>query len=127
MSLKIMLHGRLQEGVAEAAGSAPCSGTTPERSRRAGSNAARPRPRWPESGRNRLLATSPGIAYINRDDEAGPIAAALDSLATRPVKITFAKADLLEYHRDHRMFEWTSVRPVHLGANRNERARLPLR
>ena len=30
ISLKIMLHGRLQEGVAEAAGSAPCSGTTPE-------------------------------------------------------------------------------------------------
>jgi len=29
MSLKIMLHGRLQEGVAEAAGPAPCSGTTP--------------------------------------------------------------------------------------------------
>ena len=33
MSLKIMLHGRLQEGVADAAGSAPCSGTTPERTR----------------------------------------------------------------------------------------------
>ena len=48
MSPKIMLHGRLQEGVAEAAGPAPCSGTTPERSRRAGSNAARPRPRRPD-------------------------------------------------------------------------------
>jgi hypothetical protein len=36
MSLKIMLHGRLREGVAEAAGSAPCSGTAPKRSRRSG-------------------------------------------------------------------------------------------
>ena len=48
VSLKIMLHGRLQEGVADAAGSARCSETTPERSRKAGSNAARPRPRWPD-------------------------------------------------------------------------------
>jgi hypothetical protein len=48
MSQKIMLHGRLQEGVAEAAGSAPYSGTTPERTRQAGSNAARPGPRWPD-------------------------------------------------------------------------------
>ena len=48
VSLKIMLRGRLQEGVADAAGSARCSETTPERSRKAGSNAARPRPRWPD-------------------------------------------------------------------------------
>ena len=45
MSLKIMLHGRLQERVAEAAGPPPCS-VTPERSRRVDSNAVRPLPRW---------------------------------------------------------------------------------
>jgi hypothetical protein len=55
------------------------------------------------------------IAYINRDGETEPIAAALDSLATRPVEATFAKADLLEFHRDHRMYEWTSTTPIPIG------------
>jgi len=55
------------------------------------------------------------IGYINRDGEVRPIAAALSGLATRPVSVTFAKADLLEYHRDHRMYEWTSAIPVGLG------------
>jgi 2'-5' RNA ligase len=56
------------------------------------------------------------IGYINRDDEAEPIAAALDSLTTRPVKVTFAKADLLEFHRDRRMYEWTSTGPIPFGS-----------
>jgi 2'-5' RNA ligase len=61
------------------------------------------------------------IGYINRDDEAEPIAAALDRLATRSVKVTFTKADLLEYHRDRRMYEWTSATPVPIGtANGNQ-------
>ena len=57
------------------------------------------------------------IGYTNRDDEAEPIAAALDSLTTRPVKVTFTKADLLEFHRDRRMYEWTSTTPIPIGGS----------
>ena len=55
------------------------------------------------------------IGYISQDEETEPIAAALRKLTTRPVKVTFATADLLEYHRDHRMYEWTSATPVRIG------------
>jgi hypothetical protein len=40
---------------------------------------------------------------------------ALGSLTTRTVPVTFAKADLLEYHRDDRMYEWTSAHPIPIG------------
>lgn len=55
------------------------------------------------------------IGYINRDGESRPIAAALGSLTTRPVDVTFAEAHLLEYHRDHRMYEWTSDTHIPIG------------
>ena len=60
------------------------------------------------------------IGYINRDAEARPIAAALSDLTTRPVGVTFAKADLLEYHRDHRMYEWTSATPIPIGSRQHD-------
>lgn len=55
------------------------------------------------------------IGYINRDESAQPIATALQALSTRPVVVTFTKADLLEYHLDHRMYEWTKATPVPIG------------
>jgi 2'-5' RNA ligase len=55
------------------------------------------------------------IGYINQDGGAEPIAAALGSLTTKPVRVTFAKADLLEFHRDHRMYEWTSATALPIG------------
>ena len=55
------------------------------------------------------------IGYINQDGEAKPIASVLSGLVTRPVSVTFTKADLLEYHRDHRMYEWTSAAPIRIG------------
>ena len=55
------------------------------------------------------------IAYITYDGHPEPIAAALGSLTTRTVAVTFAKADLLEFHRDNRMYEWTSATPVAIG------------
>jgi 2'-5' RNA ligase len=56
------------------------------------------------------------IGYVQRDGETKPIAAALAGLTARPVSVTFAKADLLEYHRDHRMYEWTSATPIPIGS-----------
>jgi 2'-5' RNA ligase len=58
------------------------------------------------------------IAYMSRDGETEPIAAALRTLTARSVEVTFAKADLLEIHRDHRMYEWTSATPIAIGGSR---------
>jgi 2'-5' RNA ligase len=55
------------------------------------------------------------IAYINRDGEAKPIAAALSRLTPRTVEATFTKADLLEFHRDNRMSQWTSAASIQIG------------
>lgn len=54
-------------------------------------------------------------AYVNSDASAAPIVAALESVEVEPVTVTFAKADLLEFHRDHRMYEWTRATPVPFG------------
>jgi hypothetical protein len=53
-------------------------------------------------------------AYVNSDAPATPIAAALEDVEAEPVTVTFAKADLLEFHRDQRMYEWTSATPIPL-------------
>jgi len=55
------------------------------------------------------------IGYINRDGEAKPIAAALCGRTPRTAEVTFAKADLVEFHRDHQMYEWTSATPISIG------------
>lgn len=54
-------------------------------------------------------------AYVNSDASAAPIVAALEGVEVEPVTVTFLKADLLEFHRDHRMYEWTRATPVPLG------------
>lgn len=53
-----------------------------------------------------------GIGYITYDDDPEPIAAALSSLTTRTVAVIIAKADLLEFHRDNRIYEWASAEPI---------------
>jgi hypothetical protein len=55
------------------------------------------------------------IGYVNGDGETEPIAAALSRLTTRDVETTFTKADLLEFHRDNQMYEWTSATPIPIG------------
>jgi 2'-5' RNA ligase len=57
------------------------------------------------------------IGYVNQDQEAEPIAEALRSLTPRTISITFAKANLLEFHRDHHMYEWTSSMPIAIGGS----------
>ena len=56
------------------------------------------------------------IAYANADGQAQPIAEALQAVTTATVTATFSKASLLEFHRDHRMYEWTSATPIAIGA-----------
>lgn len=55
------------------------------------------------------------IAYVNADGETQPIAEALQTAIPTPVTATFRKASLLEFHRDHRMYEWTSTTPIAIG------------
>jgi 2'-5' RNA ligase len=56
------------------------------------------------------------IAYISADGETQPIAEALQTVVTAPVTATFRKASLLEFHRDHGMYEWTSATPIAIGS-----------
>ena len=71
-----------------------------------GSDRAEPLPR-PED-----YAPHVSIAYVNADAQAVPIAAAIKGIEVEPVTVTFTKADFLEFHRDHRMYECTSDTPM---------------
>ena len=55
------------------------------------------------------------VAYVNDDASAAPIAAALARVRAKPVTATFTKADLLVFHRDNKMYEWTSATPISFG------------
>jgi hypothetical protein len=55
------------------------------------------------------------IGYINHDGDAEPVVKALSILTARSVTVTFTKADVLEFHRDHHMYEWTSATPILIG------------
>ena len=57
------------------------------------------------------------IAYVSADGQAQPIAEALQAVAATTVTATFRKASLLEFHRDHRMYEWTSATPIAIGSS----------
>ncbi|HUC23864.1 MAG TPA: 2'-5' RNA ligase family protein [Streptosporangiaceae bacterium] len=56
------------------------------------------------------------IAYVNADGQAQPIAEALQAVTATTVTVTIRKASLLEFHRDHRMYEWTSATPIAIGS-----------
>ncbi|BCY08862.1 2'-5' RNA ligase family protein [Actinoplanes sp. L3-i22] len=55
------------------------------------------------------------VAYANRPQPASPIAAALPILD--PVTVTLDRVQLLHFHRDRRMYEWTHAVALPIGAN----------
>ncbi|ROT32464.1 2'-5' RNA ligase family protein [Micromonospora sp. HM5-17] len=55
------------------------------------------------------------IAYSNREQPGAPIAEALEKVMTEPVTVVLDQIELLEYHRDRRMYEWTEARPLRIG------------
>lgn len=57
------------------------------------------------------------IAYSAAKQAAAPIREALAAVAPEPVEVTIGALHLLEYHRDHRMYQWTSATPVPLGGS----------
>jgi 2'-5' RNA ligase len=44
------------------------------------------------------------VAYANRDQAAGPIVTALQTVQVDAIGVTFDHLSLLEFHRDHRMY-----------------------
>jgi 2'-5' RNA ligase len=56
------------------------------------------------------------IAYVNSDGPAQPIADAIDSATAREAAVTFTAAYVLEFHRDHRMYEWAQATPIPIGS-----------
>ncbi|MFU8853430.1 2'-5' RNA ligase family protein [Micromonospora sp. SL1-18] len=60
------------------------------------------------------------IAYSNARQDVGPIAEALNNVQTEPVPVVLDHVDLLRFHRDHRMYEWTEAVPLRIGADRGE-------
>ncbi len=54
-------------------------------------------------------------AYVNRENAVDPLANALAHMPSRAVNATFRKASLLVFHRDNRMYEWTSATPIPIG------------
>lgn len=68
----------------------------------------------PTPGRAQFLPHI-SIGYVNRDGETDPIVTALRRVTPKTVDVTFTKADLLEFHRDNRMYEWTNATPIPIG------------
>lgn len=66
----------------------------------------------PEPGRFQPHVSA---AYVNSDGPAKPIADAIGSTNPDPVNVTFRRASLLLFHRDHRMYEWTKATPLPIG------------
>ncbi|MET8150144.1 2'-5' RNA ligase family protein [Actinoplanes sp. NPDC049668] len=55
------------------------------------------------------------IAYSNRAQPAEPIVDRLRQTGAEPVTLSLRRIDLLEYHRDRRMYEWTRSSPIAIG------------
>jgi 2'-5' RNA ligase len=55
------------------------------------------------------------LAYSNRAQDASPIAAALASVEASRVTVRLDQVELLEFHRDNQMYEWTSSEVLPLG------------
>jgi 2'-5' RNA ligase len=55
------------------------------------------------------------IAYVNASAPVRPIIAALEQVNASPVTTQIKTASILTFHRDNRMYEWTSAVPVPIG------------
>jgi 2'-5' RNA ligase len=65
-------------------------------------------------GAEKLTSYRPhvSVAYSNMDQPPAPILEALSRIDPPPVTVTLRHVDLLAFHRDHRMYEWTSASPL---------------
>jgi 2'-5' RNA ligase len=56
------------------------------------------------------------VAYSSATQPSGPILEALATVQPTPVTVRLDTVYLLEFHRDHRMYEWTSATPIRVGS-----------
>jgi hypothetical protein len=56
------------------------------------------------------------LAYVNRDQPASAVVAAIDSGEPEPAHTTIADVSLIEMHRDDRMYQWRTIATASLGA-----------
>ncbi|MEU5940349.1 2'-5' RNA ligase family protein [Micromonospora sp. NPDC047548] len=61
------------------------------------------------------------LAYSNAEQDAEPIAKALSEVHAEPVSLTLGHVDLLTFHRDRRMYEWTRAIPLPIGGGGSTR------
>jgi 2'-5' RNA ligase len=58
------------------------------------------------------------VAYSNADADAAPIRAALNRAEPpAPATATYTQVSLIRMHRDHRMYEWDTIRAVPLSGS----------
>jgi hypothetical protein len=55
------------------------------------------------------------IAYSSARQPASPVRAALEAVAVEPVEVRVGAVHLVEFHRDQRMYEWTSAVALPIG------------
>ncbi|MFI0941905.1 2'-5' RNA ligase family protein [Streptomyces sp. NPDC021020] len=55
------------------------------------------------------------IGYSHAEGPAAPYAEAIEAAAIPPAKALVTHADLIVIHRDHQMYEWTTLAEVPLG------------
>jgi hypothetical protein len=58
------------------------------------------------------------VAYITRDGSAAPYVATAKSTNPDPVHVKVTHLDLIEMHRDHRMYEWQTLSTARLQASK---------
>jgi 2'-5' RNA ligase len=54
------------------------------------------------------------VGYIAADGPANPYLIAVQAVRRDPVRVRISHVDLIEMHRDHRMYEWALVSPLPL-------------
>ena len=57
------------------------------------------------------------LAYSNRDADLQPVLDAATAVTPAPATMTVRHADLIQLHRDHQQYEWTTYAEVPLGRN----------
>lgn len=55
------------------------------------------------------------VAYINAPGPARPIVSALQRARPEPVTTALGSASVLTFHRDNRMYEWTTATRLPIG------------
>jgi 2'-5' RNA ligase len=58
------------------------------------------------------------LAYLTADGSSDPYVTAVRAVNAEPAPVTVGHLDLIEMHRDHRMYEWNVLASIKLGAPR---------